>query len=164
MMCLLIIIFLKKRKNGSGLFMKKILLSAMSVLVVAPLVLPSFAHASSTKENINPIGASSVLAASASSDNYQYVTTSYRKASVDQGATSMAVIAVLSLIPGMSGASTLLGVIEYFRLSGKEEVYIKQVQYLHPNTHMIKNEFYFYKNSDYTGLIETKTTYVKAFG
>ncbi|MDQ0658918.1 hypothetical protein [Paenibacillus sp. W2I17] len=144
--------------------MKKILLSAMSVLVVAPLVLPSFAHASSTKENINPIGASSVLAAAASSDNYQYVTTVYRKQSVDQGATAAVVFAVMSRIPGLSGVSTLVGLVEFFRQSNQEEVYIKQVQYLHPTTHMIRNEFYFYKNSNYTGLIDSKTTYVKAFG
>lgn len=89
---------------------------------------------------------------------YYYVTT-YKTNTKTQGEINSIVMTILALIPYAGASILIVGVIETCKELGKPIVYIQQDQYCVSNYQKYAYKTYYYKNSDYTGLIDSATVY-----
>ncbi|MBC1358747.1 hypothetical protein [Listeria booriae] len=100
----------------------------------------------------------------ATSNSYKYVTTFKTKKSAYTKSGGLG-IAAAGLLGGPAGTiATIAGIITSLGSFAKSnEIYIKIVQYYNSYTHMVRNTYYFYKNSNYTGLLKSYTAEQRLF-
>lgn len=112
-----------------------------------------------------PMTRANITGGGGSSNNkgYKYITTFKTRKSLYENSANIA-IGLIGLIPGIGTVATIAGIITGVKSYVSKEVYIKVVQYGNTYARMLKNEIYFYKNSNYTGLIKKHTTYSRMFG
>lgn len=105
-----------------------------------------------------------LLKASSNSNSFKYVTTFKTKKSAYAKSGGLG-IAAAGLLGGPAGAiATIAGIIASLGSFAKNnEVYIKIEQYYNSYTHMVRNKYYFYKKSNYTGLLKSYTTEKRLF-
>lgn len=96
------------------------------------------------------------------SNGYEYVTTYYTCTDVQAGAGAIGV-ALIGLVPGMGVPAALISILAGCKAMVSDNVYMKVKQYYNENTHYIKNVVYLYKNSDYTGYLDSYTETHKLF-
>lgn len=99
------------------------------------------------------------------SNRFKYVTTFRTKKSAYRKSGSLGVAAA-SFLGGPAGTiATIAGVIASLGSFAKSnEVYIKIIQYYNPYTHIVRNKYYFYKKSNYTGFLKSSTSEQRLFG
>lgn len=85
---------------------------------------------------------------------YVYLTR-YRTNTVVTGSVASLTLTLLGLVPGMAGAAAIAGAILAIQGLSGEVIYIEITQYYHPNTYYIYEVTRLYRNSNYTGLINT---------
>jgi hypothetical protein len=89
---------------------------------------------------------------------YYYVTT-YKTNSKTQGEANSIAMGILGLMPYAGTAIFIVGVIQTCQELGKPIVYIKEDQYCVSNCQKYAYKTYYYKNSNYTGLVDSTTEY-----
>ncbi len=97
--------------------------------------------------------------------SYKYVTTFKTKMSIQKTSASIG-IGLAGLVGGPIGAfSTVAGIVSGLKsLTTQKEVYIKIKQYYNAGLREIKNDYFFYKKSNYTSLIKTYSHKYRPYG
>lgn len=89
---------------------------------------------------------------------YYYVIT-YTYDTYTQGNINNIVMGILSFIPYAGTSIALYGIVQAFQSLGQPVMYIKEEQYCTSSYQFYAFKNYFYKYSNYTGLVNTTTVY-----